>query len=225
MLKRAMASFLLVLATTAPLFAEDAKPAAPPEPPAPPTLDLSKAPSGIYTIDKGHAFILYKISHLGFSNYRGRMDDFDSQLTFDAKDPEKSSLSVVINTASTDSNNPKLDDHYHNTFFNIAKFPTATFKSTKVTKTGPDTGKVEGELTLLGVTKPVTLDVKFHGYGIMPFVKKETLGFSAVAHIKRSDFGMTAYLPMVGDDVDLEIEAEYSYAPGKSANNTNAYKD
>lgn len=224
MLKRALIVAGVVLAVSFPAYAEEAKGQAAPPPPEPPTLDLSKTPSGMYELDKSHAFILFKIKHLGFSNYRGRINNFESQLNFDAQNPEKSSLEVVIDMTSADSNNPKMLEHYTKDFFNTAQFPTATFKSTKITKTAADKGTIDGTLTFLGVSKPVTLNVTFNGSGIMPFTKKETLGFSATAHIKRSDFGLTAFLPMIGDDVDLEIETEYNYAAKKTTGASEAQK-
>jgi polyisoprenoid-binding protein YceI len=203
-----------------PAFAEDAAP------PAKPSLDVSKASKGAYTVDKSHAFILFSVSHLGYSMYHGRFNGFDAQLNFDPAAPEKSTLDVAIDMSSADSNNPKMLEQYKSDkFFNVVKYPTATFKATKVTKMGQDSGKIVGDLSMMGVTKPVTLDVKFHGYGIGPFSKQETLGFSATGVIKRSEWGITAFLPMIGDDVRIDIEAEFNYNAGKPSDAAETYKE
>jgi len=183
----------------------------------PPAASLAGTPSGTYTLDKTHANIIFGINHLGFSTYYGRFDNFDATLTFDAKDPTKSSLNVTIDTASTNTNNKVLEDKLDSkVFFNTAQFPKATFVSKKLEKTSDTTGKLTGDLTLLGVTKPVTLDVTFNASGLNPFSKSHTLGFGATGMIKRSDFGMKEYLPAVGDEVVLQIQAEFAQAPAKN---------
>ena len=178
----------------------------------PPTTDLSKTPAGTYTLDKSHANIVFGVSHLGFSEYYSRFNDFDATLDFDPKNPENSSVNVTIQTASADANNKKMEDKYDGEkFFNATKFPVATFTSTKVEKLTDSTGKITGDLNLLGVTKPVTLDVTFNGSGMNPFAGKHTLGFSATGSFKRSEFGMKEYLPAVGDEVSLMIQAEFNH--------------
>ena len=111
---------------------------------------------------------------------------------------------------------PKLDEKLKSdAFFDTAKFPTATFKSTTIEMTGADTGKLAGDLTLHGVTKPVTLDVAFNGAGTPPMTKLYIVGFDAVGKLKRSDFGITNYIPLVGDEVELVISAEFDRAQPK----------
>lgn len=178
--------------------------------PAGATKDLSKIASGAYALDKSHANIVFKINHLGYSNYVGRFNAFDAKLNFDAKSPDKSTIEVTVDTSSIDTNHEKLEGELKGEkFFNTAKFPAATFKSTHVTHNG-DKGTVAGDLTMLGVTKPVTFNVTFHGGGLGAFSKKETVGFHATTTIKRSDWGLNALVPMVGDDVQLDIEAEFN---------------
>jgi polyisoprenoid-binding protein YceI len=182
----------------------------------PPSTSLAQTPSGLYTLDKSHANIVFGVSHLGFSQYFGRFNAFDATLQFDAKHPEKSKLEVIVDTTSGDSNNEKMNAKYDGEkFFHTAKFPTATFTSTRIEKLSDARGKITGDLTLLGVTKPVTLDVTFNGAGMNPFAGKHTLGFSATGRIKRSEFGMKEYLPAVGDEVNLMIEAEFNHADSK----------
>ena len=118
---------------------------------------------------------------------------------------------MTIPTGSVTTTNAVLDGELKDpTWFDAAKFPTITFKSTKVTQTSPTTAKVAGDLTFHGVTRPVTLDTTFFGAGANPMNKKYTVGFNAKAHIKRSDFGVSKYAPMLGDDVELTISAPFT---------------
>ncbi len=174
-----------------------------------PTTNLEKTSSGVYEIDPSHTNVLFGIAHMGFSHYYGRFNTIEGKLTFDAKAPEKSKLEVTIPIASIDTNNEKLETELKSKdWFDAAKYPRATFVSTKIEKLSDSTGKVTGDFTLHGVTKPVTLDVTFNGAGMNSFMNSEELGFSATGTIKRSDFGISAYIPMVGDDVALTIETE-----------------
>lgn len=199
---------LMLLAS--PVMAEDKSPSS--ENPATataPSTDISKAPAGSYELEKNHASITFKVMHMGNAYYTMRFNDFDADLTLDPAKPEASALNVSIKPASLDSNNPKLTEHTAGPdFFDVAKYPTITFKSTRVEKTGANTGKVTGDLTMHGVTKPVTLDVTFNNGSTHPMMKKFALGFSATTTIKRSEFGMGYGIPMVGDDVYADIEVE-----------------
>ncbi|MDX2094776.1 MAG: YceI family protein [Alphaproteobacteria bacterium] len=174
-----------------------------------PTTALEGVASGVYEIDPSHTSIQFGISHLGFSQYQGRFNAAAGTLAFDAKAPEKSTLAVTIDIAGIDTNNAKLESELKgDQWFDAAKFPTATFTSSSIEKLTATTGKVTGNLTLHGVTKPVTLDVTFNGSGTNPFANVAALGFSAHGTLKRSDFGITQYIPMVGDDVSIAIESE-----------------
>ena len=174
-----------------------------------PSTALDGVPSGAYVIDPGHTSVNFGISHLGFSSYQGRFNTIAGSLNFDAKAPEKSSLTVTIDAASIDTNHTELEGKLKGAdWFDTAKFPTATFPSTKVEKLTDTTGKLTGDLTLHGVTKPVTLDVTFNGAGNNPFANVPQLGFSAKGSIKRSDFGIAQYLPAIGDEVSIMIESE-----------------
>ena len=172
--------------------------------------DIAKAPAGQYVLEKSHASITFKAMHMGLANYTMRFNDFDATIDLDPAAPEKSKLNVTIKPASLDANNPKMTAHTDNEdFFNVAKFPTITFVSTKIEKLTPTTGKIHGDMTMLGVTKPVVLDTTFNNGGAHPFFKKYALGFSATTTIKRSDFGMKHGIPMVGDDIPVAIEVEF----------------
>ena len=175
-----------------------------------PSTDLSVVQGGQFAVDKTHAKIIFSTTHFGFSTYYGLFTDFDAKLAFDPKSPAHSSLDVTVNMDGIDTTNPKLDKHLKSAdFFDVAKFPAAGFKATKIEVTGPTTGKIVGELTLHGVTKPVTLDASFNGGGVNPLSKAYVLGFNATAVVKRSEFGITTYVPAVGDDVNLTISAEF----------------
>ena len=171
--------------------------------------DTAAAAPEHYDFDKRHTSILFFINHLGFSYVQGEFLDYDGELVFDPDDVANSRLRVAIKTASVDTDVDKLDDHLRNQdFFHVDKFPAMTFVSTKVEKTGDNTGRVTGDLTILGVTRPVTMEVRLNKAGEHPVYKKWAAGFSATATVKRSEFGMTYGVPMIGDDVRVVIETE-----------------
>ncbi len=181
---------------------------------------LSGMPSGLYELDKNHASITWKVSHLGLSDYTARFTDFDIDIDLDAQDPVRSRVRATIDPTSIKTDYPEPDKKDFDaklvndaSWFNATQFPKITFNSTNVEKTDENTGKVTGDLTFLGVTKPVTLDVTFNkAIGNHPFANKPALGFSATTSLKRSDYGMTTYLPNIGDEVQVIIEAEFFYA-------------
>jgi polyisoprenoid-binding protein YceI len=174
-----------------------------------PSTKLDGVPSGVYKVDGSHTSVLFGISHLGFSSYHGRFNTVEGEVNFDPKAPEKSSVSITIPIASIDTNHEELEAKLKKEdWFDAAKFPTATFKSSKVEKLSETKGRITGDLTLRGVTKPLVLDVTFNGAGANPFAKANVLGFSATGSIKRSDFGLSNYMPAVGDAVSLTIELE-----------------
>lgn len=162
-----------------------------------------------YTFDKAHTQILFFVNHLGFSNSQGEFHDYDGYFLFDRDTPANSQIDVTIKTASIDMDDEKWDDHMKNEdFFNVETFPDMSFKSTSIEITGENTADITGDLTLLGVTKPVTLSVTHNKSGKHPFGDKYVAGFSGTATIKRSEFGMNYGLPMVSDDVEIRLEVE-----------------
>jgi len=174
--------------------------------------DSSRAPSGAYALDAAHSQVLFSIAHMGLTDYYGRFDKLSGTLNFDANQPEKSATNVTIAMDSVDTPSGGLNDELKSAHvFSVAQFPTATFKSTSVERTGADTGRVSGDLTIKGVTKPVTLDVVFRGGEQDPLKSGYALGFRGTATIKRTDFGLTGMIwePFVGDDVTLVIEAMF----------------
>ncbi|QMW21466.1 YceI family protein [Sandaracinobacteroides saxicola] len=172
-------------------------------------------PSGVYGMDAAHSSLVWRVKHLGLSWYTARFAKMDGSVTLDAANPLNSKVNVTIDAASVKTEFPFPDQTDFDKkltgeqVMNAAKFPTITFASTKLVSTGPNTGKMTGDLTFLGVTKPVTLDVTLNGAMDHPMMKVPVLGFSAKGSIKRSDFGQKMYLPAVGDTVELVIEAEF----------------
>ncbi len=216
---------LLALAACSPTPAE--KPAEPPVVPAPaatapkpPKVDI---PAGDYTLDKTHATLVLKVNHLGFSNYTAAFASFDAKLKFDQNNAAASSLEATIDPKSLTLPAPPagfLAELTGPQWLNTASYPAITFKSTKVETTGADTGKVTGDLTLHGVTKPVVLDVTYNGgYVGHPMDPHARVGFSAKGSFKRSDFGIAYGVPAPGttmgvsDEVQVIIEAEFSGPP------------
>lgn len=178
----------------------------------------AEMPAGVYSVDKNHASLTWKVSHAGLSNYTARFKSFDAQITFDPADVTKSTVTATIDPTSLETDYVATAEKDFNKnlitkeeWFNAGKFPEIKFASTKVEKTGENTGKIHGDLTFLGVTKPVTLDAVFNGaYKVQPFSQKPTLGFSATASLNRSDWGLATYIPAIGDKVDIIIEGEFA---------------
>jgi len=160
-----------------------------------------------YTIDPLHTYPNFTINHLGFSTMHGRFGKTEGTLTFDEANGT-GAVDITIDATSVDTGYAKRDDHLRSPdFLNTAEFPTITFKSTKATiKNGK--GIVEGNLTIAGTTKPVTLNVTSMKCGAHPMNKKDMCGFDASASIKRSDFGIKFGLPALGDAMNLEFEVE-----------------
>jgi len=163
-----------------------------------------------YTLDPQHTQVQFTWNHFGFSNPAAVFGKIDATLDFDQTDPTQSKVSVTIPLDSVNSNVAKLNEHLDSPdFFDAAKYPNATFKSTKVEKGAtPDQLKVTGDLTLHGVTKPVTLDVTVNNVGEHPIRKAPAAGFDATATVKRSEFGITKYIPGVSDDIKIHITTE-----------------
>ncbi len=171
---------------------------------------LADKPGGTYQFDKkgAHQFVMFKISHLGYSWLYGRFNDFNGTFTVDADNPENSSVEATIQVASLDSNHAERDKHLRgDDFLDVDEYPTATFKSTKIEKTGEKTAKITGDFTLHGVTKPVTLDAKLLGYGDDPWGGYR-MGLEASTTLKLADFGITYDLGPASETVDIIISVE-----------------
>jgi len=168
-----------------------------------------------YTIDPNHTQVSYTYTHFGFSHITGHFDGVEGNFLFDAKDPTKSQIQVNVPIATVSVGVKGLDDELRSDmFFDPAKFPTATFQSRSVTVTGKDHLAVAGDLTIHGVTKPVTFDVTMNKLGAHPMRGVPAVGFDATTTIKRSDFGVSKYVPNVSDEVVIHASME-AYAPKK----------
>ncbi|ADZ71225.1 YceI family protein [Polymorphum gilvum] len=162
-----------------------------------------------YAFDKSHANLSFSYNHLGYSTTEGRFGEWDGTLLIDQDNPENSSIEFVIDIASLDTFFADRDKHFLSAdFFDVEKFPKATFKSTKVEKVGDSKLAVTGDLTIKDVTKPVTLDVDVTALGEHPMAKTPAAGFAVTTVIKRSDYGMDMYVPYVGDTVTVTFHAE-----------------
>lgn len=161
-----------------------------------------------YTIDPRHTLPMYEIDHFGWSTQRGRFKSVNGKIVLD-RAAKTGTVDVVIDVASVDSGVDKLDEHLRSEdFFNAAKHPTMAFKAKKIAFRGDKPISVPGELTLLGVTKPVTLTINAFHCAPNPFAKKDACGADAVTTIKRSDFGMTYSVGPASDDVEVLIALE-----------------
>lgn len=163
-----------------------------------------------YAIDKEgqHAFVNFKISHLGYSWLYGGFNDFDGSFTWDADKPEESSVNVVINTESVDTNHAERDKHLRSDdFLSVDDHPEATFKSTGVEMTGDKTANITGDLTLNGVTRPVVLEAEFIGAGEDPWGGYRA-GFAGSATLKLKDFEITKDLGPASQEVELILSVE-----------------
>lgn len=177
--------------------------------PVPGAADLSRVAAGTYAADPAHTQVGWRLNHLGFSSYDGLFGGMTGTMTIDPARPAATTVAVTIPIGGLVTTVPALDTHLKSPdFFDAAKFPTATFTSTSVTIRGPQ-ARIAGTLTLHGVSRPVVLDARFVGAGTNPLTKKATVGFAATTTIKRSDFGMAFYVPAVGDDVALTINAAF----------------
>ncbi|MDH3663636.1 MAG: YceI family protein [Alphaproteobacteria bacterium] len=170
----------------------------------------------VYGFDKGHTEIIFKWNHVGLSTQSGEFRDYDGTVSFDRENLANSSVDVTIKAASLDTGVKDLDDHLKSAdFFEVETYPEITFKSTSVKQTGVDRGEVAGDLTIHGVTKPVSLDVKLQFEGdhpLGPFIEAYAgapyVAFSARTEILRSDFGVGAFAPLTSDRVEIVIETE-----------------
>ena len=178
---------------------------------------IAEVKAGNYTLDKSHASLVFSVKHMGLAWYTMRFDEFDASINFDSETPENSSVSAVINPKSINANHPDKGKEWDeelandNRFLDANAFPDITFNSTNVVVTDDNNGKITGELTLLGITKPITMDVTFNGSNTVPWAPGATIiGFSANGSFNRSEFGMDVYIPnTVSDEVRFQIEAEF----------------
>jgi polyisoprenoid-binding protein YceI len=162
-----------------------------------------------YQLDPTHTDVLFTWNHNGFSFPTGRAAISSGTLTYDAAKPTASQVQVELPLAELATHVPKLDEIVKSDkLFDAAKFPQATFRSTSVSTQGSGRLKITGDLTLHGVTRPVVLDATLNKLGEHPSRKVPTIGFNATAVIRRSEFGLDAFLPNIADEVQLRITTE-----------------
>lgn len=173
---------------------------------APATGDPARIESGSYAVEPSHTQLLFSVSHMGFSTYYGQFSKASGSLTLDSKTPSRSSFEIHVPVASVSTTSDKLTGELKSSaWLDASAYPEITFKSTRVTPTGKGNATVTGNLTLHGVTRPVTLHARLVGGGINPLDKKYTVGFDLNGTIRRSEFGVKTYVPLIGDAVTLTI--------------------
>jgi polyisoprenoid-binding protein YceI len=176
----------------------------------PVTQDPAKVPAGTYAVEPNHTQVQFSVNHMGFSYFGGTFSGASGTAVLAAKKPAVMSVSVSVPVASVATTSPKLTEELKEAdWLDAARYPTMIFRSTKVTETGPGTADVEGTLTLHGVTKPLTLHATFVGAGVNILDKKQTAGFQLSGTVKRSEFGVTKYVPLISDTVTLSINAAF----------------
>ena len=170
---------------------------------------FDNVPSGKYTLDKTHGYVTFSYSHLGFSHPTVGFNNLDATLDLNTETPSASKVSVTIDATSVDSQVEEYNGHLNDTnLFDTANFPTITFESTNIEKTGDDTYDVTGNLTIKGKTKPVTLATTINKAAKHPLQNVPAVGVSASTVVLRSDFGMDYAVPAVSDEVAIKIEVE-----------------
>ena len=178
----------------------------------PSTHDPAKVEGGSYAVDSNHTQVMFSVSHMGFSTYTGTFSGADGELTLDPKTASASALKVSVPVKSVMTTSSKLDEELRSAdWLDAGQFPDMTFVSTKVAPAGKGKAKVTGDLTIHGVTKPATLEVSFVGAGVNPLDKKYTVGFEAKGDVKRSDFGVKKYVPLIGDTLHLSIAGAFEH--------------
>jgi len=176
----------------------------------PVTTDPAKVHPGTYTVEPYHTQVVFSVNHMGFSYFTGNFSGASGAAVLTAKKPAAMSVSVSVPVASVATTVPKLTEELKEAdWLDASRYPTMIFRSTKVTETGPGTADVDGTLTLHGVTKPLTLHATFVGAGVNMLDKKETAGFQLSGSLKRSDFGVSKYVPLISDTVTISINAAF----------------
>jgi len=175
--------------------------------------DPAAVTPGAYVVEPAHTRVQFAVSHIGFTHYFGDFTGAKGALVLDPKDVAASKVDITLPVASVSTTNATLDGELKSAaWFDAATYPTIRFVSTKVVRTAPDKATITGELTLHGVTRPVELAATFNGSGVNPLDKNYTVGFDATATLKRSDFGVKTYLPMIGDETSVRISAAFEKA-------------
>jgi polyisoprenoid-binding protein YceI len=178
---------------------------------APVAVEGAETPqAGRYKLETSHARVLFSVSHAGLSTWYGEFPGAVGELQLDPSNPARSHLEVSVQTAGVTTTSSILDEELRGAkWFDATRFPTISFRSRTITPTGPHDANVQGDLTMHGITKTVTLHAHFNKAGINPFAKTYTVGFEVSGKIKRSEFGVSEDVPLIGDDVTLIISAPF----------------
>ena len=165
---------------------------------------------GSYVLDENHAYVSASYSHLGLSNQQLQFRDFQAQLELDGKNMEDSHVFISIDASSVSTALTELDDELKSeAFFDVETYPEIRFESSSYQEHSESTGVLTGDLTIVGETRPVVLDVTINSAAMNPLNRKEMIGFSANGVVNRSEFGLTAYTPMISDELSLNIQVEF----------------
>jgi polyisoprenoid-binding protein YceI len=179
--------------------------------PVPGTPNPAKIAAGSYVVEPHHTQVIFAVDHMGFSIFRGFLSEASGSLALDPAKPTATQLSVTIPVATIHTTSAKLDEELVSAdWLDAQRFPTATFVSTKVTPGPEGLAMVDGTLTLHGVTRPARMQVHFRGTGTDPLTKAATIGFDGRLDVARSQFGVTKYVPLVSDHVELTIAAAFT---------------
>lgn len=175
---------------------------------APRSRDPAQVPAGDYVLDKPHASLIARVPHLGFSRYTLRFNQLDGRFVYDPANWRSPQMSFEVDAASVDTGDKDFDRQVAG-YFDAGRHPKITFQARSLEPTGEGTGRLTGDLTLRGVSRPVSLDVVFNGVGPGMMGGGTRLGFSGVGRINRAEFGVDQLQPLVGDEVDLQFELEF----------------
>jgi polyisoprenoid-binding protein YceI len=190
-----------------PPASQEQPPASQEQPPASPNREVK---AGDYRVEPYHTQVLFQVSHFGLSNFSGVVTGGSGSLKLDPAHPDNSKLEVSVNAATILTPVEKLTGELRGAdWLDADKYPTATFVSNRVIQTGAGQATIDGDLTLHGVTRPVTLKATFVGAGVNPITKGYTVGFDGEGAIRRTEFGIKTYAPMIGDTVHLTIHAAF----------------
>ena len=186
-------------------------------------LTIASGVSGVHAaaipfeLNKDHTDLMFEISHAGYTMKHGWFRNLSGTLSFDENKIEASRVDVTIKASSVDTNHAQRDKDLSGPgFLDVAQFPELHFVSTKITRDGERALIVEGSLTMHGITRPLLLQATLNKVAPNPFTHAATVGFTASAQLKRSDFGVTTLIPIIGDDVSITIDAEFSAASPSS---------
>lgn len=170
---------------------------------------MSHAAPETFQIQPTHTATIFTWDHFGFSKPSGNFSNITGEIVVNEASPEKSMVKVNIPVASINTNVKALDEELQKeTWFDAAKYPIITFKSSKVETKDAKNFKITGDLTIKGVTKPVVLDAVLNKKGLQPYAQKQAVGFNATTRIKRSDFGMGQFAPAISDEIQVNITTE-----------------